>query len=189
MHDQPRAAGQLAIGRWQVARLHLPSANCLLPLLPLLLLSCGVNYSFSGGSVPPGAKTMSIDLFDARAPLCTPQSAQTFTEALRDLMQAQTPLNLTRKDGDIRYEGSIIAYDVQPVAIQASETAALNRLTIGVSLHFTNALEPKASSDINVSRFADYSSTQDLRTVEDQLVRDISKLLAQDIFDKTLGNW
>ncbi len=157
--------------------------------LILLLASCGVNYSFSGGSVPAGAKTISIDLFDARAPLCTPRSAQTFTETLRDLMQAQTPLNLTRKDGDLRYEGSITGFNVQPVAIQANETAALNRLTISVSVHFTNTVEPKASADITASRFADYSSTQDLSLVEDQLVQDISKQLAQDIFDRTLGNW
>jgi len=41
----------------------------------------------------------------------------------------------------------------------------------------------------NASRFADYSSAQDLSSVETQLVQDISKQLAQDIFDKTLGNW
>lgn len=163
--------------------------RALLLLLPLLLYSCGVNYSFSGGSVPAGAKTVSIDLFDARAPLCTPRAAQTFTETLRDLMQAQTPLNLTRTDGDLHYEGAITGFDVQPVAIKANETAALNRLTISVTVHYTNKLEPKASTDISASRFADYNSTQELSTVEVQLVQDISKQLAQDIFDRTLGNW
>ncbi len=164
-------------------------AKALLLVLPLLLTACSVNYGFSGGSVPIGAKTMSITLFDARAPLCTPQSAQTFTETLRDLMQAQTPLKLQSRDGDLQYEGAITGYAVQPVSIQASETAALNRLTITVSVHFTNKLDPKASADISASRFTDYSSAQDLSTVQDGLVRDISKQLAQDIFDKTLGNW
>ena len=162
----------------------------LLPLsLSLLLISCGVNYGFSGGSVPQGAKTMSISLFDARAPLCSPQSAQVFTETVRDVMQSQTPLKLADRDGDIQYEGAITGYAVQPVAIQANETAALNRLTISVSVHFTNKMDPKANADITASRFTDYSSTQDLAAVEDGLVRDISKQLAQDIFDKTLGTW
>lgn len=158
-------------------------------LLPLLLAACHVHYGTSGGEVPAGAKTISVALFDARAPLCTPQSAQTFTETLRDLLQAQTPLNLSRENGDLQYEGAIIAYDVQPVSIQANETAALNRLTITVAVHYTNTLEPTKSADINASRFADYSSTQDLSTVETQLVEEIGKQLAQDIFDKTLGNW
>lgn len=151
--------------------------------------SCAVHYSASGGSVPAGAKTINVEVLDARAPLCTPQTAQTITEALRDLMQSQTPLTLTGSGGDIAYSGAIIGYDVQPVAIQANETAALNRLTITVSLHYANKLEPKTDTDLSVSRFADYSSDQDLSAVEDGLVRDIGKQLAQDIFDRTLGNW
>lgn len=181
--DETACSGKLEAGNWQLGSLPL-----LLPSLALIV-SCGVNYSFSGGSIPAGAKTISIQLFEARAPLCTPQSAQLLTETVRDLLQAQTPLNLVRTEGDLQYEGAVIAFDVQPVAIQASETAALNRLTISVSVHYTNKLEPKASGDISASRFADYSSTQDLSAVEAQLVEDISKQLAQDIFDKTLGNW
>lgn len=163
----------------------------IVPLLAFLLVTggCKVNYSLSGGSVPPGAKTLSVSLLEARAPLCSPQSAQTITEMLRDLMQSQTPLNLTGSNGDIAYDGAIIGYDVQPVAIQANETAALNRLTITVNLHYTTQLDPKASADLTVSRFADYSSTTDLANVEDGLVREIGKQLAQDIFDRTLGNW
>lgn len=158
-------------------------------LLALLLCSCTVNYSLSGGSVPATAKTLSVASLEARAPLCSPQSAQTITEALRDLMQAQTPLTLTQSGGDIAYEGSITGYDVQPVAIQANETAAMNRLTITVSIHFMNKADSKADKDFNLSRFADFSSSQDLSAVEDGLVRDIGNQLAQDIFDRTLGNW
>ncbi len=187
-----RASRQISVGAGSRQWLHGPSrvlAATATVFSLLFLSSCQVSYGTSGGEVPANAKTLSVQLFEARAPLCTPQSAQTFTESLRDLLQAQTPLNLTRTEGDIQYEGAIIAYDVQPVAIQANESAALNRLTISVSVHFTNTLEPKKSADINASRFADYSSSQDLSSVEIQLVEDISKQLAQDIFDKTLGNW
>lgn len=54
----------------------------------------------------------------------------------------------------------------------------MNRLTISVTVHYTNTLEPKKSADINASRFADYRSAQDLSAVETQLVQDISKQLA-----------
>lgn len=154
-----------------------------------MLSSCAVHYSTSGGTVPAAAKTVSVDLLEARAPLCTPQTAQTITEQVRDLMQSQTPLTLSRTDGDIAYSGSITGYDVQPVAIQANETAALNRLTISIGVHYSNKFEPRTDTDLNLSRFADYSSDQDLSTVEDGLVREIGKQLAQDIFDRTLGNW
>ena len=159
-------------------------------ILPLLLLipGCRVNYSFTGGDVGE-ARTMSVDLFEARAPLATPNSAQVFTETLRDVLLAQTPLKLARQDGDVRYTGTISGYSVQPVNIQANETAALNRLTITASVTYVNSLDAKKNVEFTVSRFADYSSTQDLVTVEEGLVRDIGKQLAQDIFDRTLGNW
>lgn len=159
-------------------------------ILPLLLLTagCRVNYSFTGGDVGE-ARTMSVDLFEARAPLATPNSAQVFTETLRDVLLAQTPLKLARQDGDVRYSGTISGYSVQPVNIQADETAALNRLTITASVTYVNSLDAKKNVEFTVSRFADYASSQDLVTVEEGLVRDIGKQLAQDIFDRTLGNW
>ncbi len=153
-----------------------------------LLHGCTVNYGFSGGD-PGNAKTMSIELFDARAPLSTPQSAQTFTETLRDLLLAQTPLKFAATNGDVQYSGAIVGYDVQPVSIQANETAALNRLTMTVSVTYVNTLEPKKNTEMQLSRFADYNSTQDLVMVEEQLVQEIGKQLAQDIFDRTLGSW
>jgi hypothetical protein len=157
-------------------------------LLHLLLPSCRVNYSFSGSDVG-NAKTMTVDLFEARAPLATPSAVQTFTETVRDLLLAQTPLKLARENGDVQYSGSITGYDVQPVSIQANETAALNRLTITASVSYVNTLEPKKSTQFTITRFADYPSTQDLTAVEAQLVGEIGKQLAQDIFDRTLGSW
>jgi len=157
-------------------------------LVVVLAASCRVNYSFTGGD-PGNAKTMRVELFQARAPLATPNSAQVFTETVRDLLLAQTPLKLARENGDVQYSGSISGYDVQPVNIQANETAALNRLTITVSVVYLNTLEPKKNTEFTVARFADYNSAQDLTTVEEQLVTEISKQLAQDIFDRTLGNW
>jgi hypothetical protein len=157
-------------------------------LLTAILAGCRMNVSFTGGDVGD-ARTMSVELFQPRAPLATPQSAQVFTETLRDLLLAQSPLKLSREDGDVQYSGAIVGYDVQPVSIQASETAALNRLTITASVTYVNTLEPKKNSEFTVARFADYDSTQDLSAVEEQLVTIITRQLAQDIFDRTIGSW
>lgn len=154
----------------------------------LMLGACRMNVSFTGGDVGQ-ARTVSVDLFQARAPLATPQSAQLFTETLRDVLLAQSPLKLARGDGDLQYSGAIVGYDVQPVSIQANESAALNRLTLTASIIYVNTLEPKKNSEFTVSRFADYDSSRDLVTVEEQLVTEIGKQLAQDIFDRTIGNW
>ena len=150
---------------------------------------CKVNYSFTGANIPPDARTISVDLFTALGPLATPLTAQVFTETLRDLLLAQTPLQLAREQGDLHYEGAIIAYDVQPVSVQADETAALNRLTITVRMNYYNNLDPEKNSESTFSRFADYDSSQDLVAVEEALTLEVSKQIAQDIFDRTLGDW
>ncbi|HPF67119.1 MAG: LptE family protein [Flavobacteriales bacterium] len=157
--------------------------------LALVFTACRVSYSFTGADIPKDARTVSIDLFDARAPLASPRVAQVFTETLRDLMQAQTPLNLTGSDGDVQYAGEIVGYDVQPVNIQSNETAALNRLTMTVKVRYVNTLDTDKNSESTFSRFADYDSGQDLTSVEETLVREISDQLVQDIFDRTLGSW
>ena len=157
-------------------------------LLLIALASCRVNYSFTGGD-PGNARTLSVDLFQTGAPLASPNVAQVCTETVRDLLLAQTPLKLARTEGDVQYTGTIVGYDVQPVSIQANESAALNRLTITLNVVYVHTLDPTKNTTFTVTRFADYNSTQDLVTVEEQLVRVISNQLAQDIFDRTLGNW
>ena len=59
----------------------------------------------------------------------------------------------------MQYSGAIIGYDVQPVSIQANETAALNRLTITVSVTYINTLDTKLNAEFNVTRFADFDSS------------------------------
>lgn len=135
------------------------------------------------------ARTMSVDLIEARAPLATPLSAQVLTESIRDLLLAQTPLKLKQSDGDVQYSGTLVGYDVQPVSIQANETAALNRLTMTVQVTYVNTLDIKKNKEFTVSRFSDYDSAQDITTVEERLAREIGNQLAQDIFDRTLGDW
>lgn len=163
-------------------------STVLLVLLVITLGGCRIHYGLSGGDVGD-ARTVSVELIEARAPMATPVSAQVLTETLRDLLLAQTPLKLRSEDGDVEYSGALIGYDVQPVNIQANETAALNRLTMTVNIVYRNTLDPKKNAEFTVSRFADYDSTKDLVTVEEQLAREIGKQLAQDIFDRTLGNW
>ena len=115
----------------------------LLFLIALVSSSCRMSYSFTGASIPIEAKTISIDYFPNQASLVVPSLSQTLTEALRNRFITQTPLQLIRRNGDLNIEGSIISYITQPVAIQGTEQAALNRLTISVRVKFTNKFDEK----------------------------------------------
>jgi hypothetical protein len=157
-------------------------------LLAGFLAACGV-YSFTGASIPAGAKTVSISYFINNAPLVEPTLSQSLTEALRDRFLQQTNLNLVRESGDLQFEGTITEYSTRPVAIQGNETAALNRLTISVQVRYTNALEPDKDFETSFTRFEDYPSTQDLSQVKDNLIPSINEALVDDIFNKAVVNW
>ena len=141
------------------------------------------------GTDTSGASSFSVDYFKPNTPLATPLLAQRFTESLKDLILQQSPLNLTKRDGDLTYEGAIIGYDISPSAVQANETASQNRLTITVKVKYTNTIEKEKSFERTFSKFADYPSNQDLFAIEDQLIEEINDQLTQDIFNASLGNW
>ena len=81
----------------------LPVAFCL-----LAFSSCKIQYSFSGASVSPDVKTVSIQLFKNNASLAKPTYPQFFSESLRDIFTSQTNLGIIPKNGDLNFEGEII---------------------------------------------------------------------------------
>jgi hypothetical protein len=151
--------------------------------------SCKISYSFTGVSINPDIKTVSIQYFDNRAPIVQPQLSQVFTDALRDKIQGQTSLKLVTGYGDVDFSGEIKNYETRPQAITGQETAALNRLTVSVRVKFTNEIEPEKSFDTTFSRYEDYESSKDLSSVEDELIKLIVEQLMEDIFNKAFVNW
>jgi carboxypeptidase C (cathepsin A) len=150
--------------------------------------SCGI-YSFTGASIHPQAKTISISTFPNLAPMINPTLSQEFTESLQDKFQNQTSLTLVEMNGDYEIEGEIVGYATTPMAIQGNETAALNRLTITVNVRFTNKLEEKDNFEQRFSRYIDYDSSRNLSEVEQDLVKQINEVLVEDIFNKAVVNW
>lgn len=154
-----------------------------------IVSSCGV-YSFTGGQYS-GAKTFSVDYFKPQSALATPLYAQRFTESLKDLLLAQSPLRLTERNGELTYSGTIVDYRTAPIAVQsgAAETASLNRLTITVKVKYENSLEPELNFEKTFSKFADYDANQDLFTIEESLWSLINEQLTQEIYNASVGNW
>lgn len=150
--------------------------------------SCGI-YSFTGASISPEVKTISIKYFPNQAPLVQATLSQLFTDALKDKFVSQTTLTLIPKNGDLNIEGEITGYDTKPIAITGDQTAALNRLTIRIKVRFTNKFDETQNFDESFSRYEDYSSSENLSDVADILIEQINSYLIEDIFNKAVVNW
>jgi len=157
--------------------------------LSVLPFGCKTSYSFTGASISPEVQTVSIDFFPSYAPLAPPIASQFFTEAMKDIFLQQTNLTLVKQDGDLQFSGAIVNYNSAPVAIQGNETAALTRVTMTVKVKFVNTIEEDQSFETSFSRFEDFETSQDLSSVEEDLLRSINDQLTQDIFNKAVTNW
>lgn len=157
--------------------------------LLLCATGCRLSVSLTGGTIDPRAKTVEITTFRNNASLVNPSLSQSFTTALKDKIQGQTPLTIVGTQGDYAIEGEITGYSVSPVAIQGNDTPAMNRLTVTVKVRFTNKFDETQNFEQTFSRYADYSSSRNLSSVESSLVEEINDALTDDIFNKAFVNW
>ena len=158
-------------------------------LLCLPAAGCHIKYTLSGQSIPADAKTVSVSFFVNKAALSPPTFSQQFTEGLKTKFQRETRLQLVASGGDLEFEGAVTGYSVAPMAVQGNETAALNRLTVSVSVTYVNNLDEQQNFSTNFSRFADFPASQSLTSVEGQLTPTITDQLIQDIFNRAFINW
>ncbi len=169
------------------------SGRCFLFILiisELVFLSgCKVSYSFTGASIPPEMKTISVQYFQNHASIVQTGLGQYITDALIDKCKAQTNLSLVNSLGDADFEGEIIDYNTRPQTVAADAQAATNRFTITVRVKYSNLINPELSFDQTFSRYEDYDSQYNLDEVEEELSAKIVELLVEDIFNKAFVNW
>ncbi len=163
--------------------------NTLLILIAVFMLTgCGI-YSFTGASIPAEAKTVSVQHFPNNANLVNPLLSDMITNTLRDYFMNQTTLDAVSDNGDLAIEGEIIDYKTAPTAITGDQMAALNRLTITVNVRFYNRYDESKNFEQKFSQFEDYSSTQDLNAIQEEILVTICDKLCEDIFNKAVVNW
>lgn len=156
----------------------------------VLQTGCGV-YSFTGASIPPGVKTISIGLIANQSSLVIGSESQSFTQALKDKFQSGTSLSVINSGGDMDLQGSITGTAVTPDAPTGGNTSAssLNRLTITVNMTFIDSKDEKQNWTQSFSYYADFDASKNLSDVQNTLTTQINTQIVQDIFNKAVVNW
>lgn len=162
-------------------------------IVSILILSVSVNscsvYNFTGtGKI--NAKTFQVNYFQNNADIIEPGIERTFTIQLQEIIQNQTNLNLTNTNGDLVYEGEIVDYRITPMQATAAQTAAQNRLTVGVNVRFTNKNKETDNFEKRFSFYFDYDgSTQLVGSKLTAALDVIFERITQDIFNESLAKW
>lgn len=167
----------------------------LLAVMALVLQGCGF-YSFTGSNLPPTVTSISVQSFYNESGGGPPTLSQTFTEGLRDFYQRNTSLSLQENGGDLQLEGSIVGWDLAPVAPTATGTDRIGdlggqqRLTIAVKVAYVNTQDEEQSFERTFSYWADYDPNRtDLQSAEPRLIEEIFERITFDVFNATVANW
>lgn len=154
----------------------------------LLVASCGI-YSFTGTSIQPDVKTITIPYVEYKALRVNPSLAGDLTDALQEKFRKLTRLEQVDQDGDLELVVEVTGYDVKTAAVTANEMAAQNRLTVSVKITFTNRKYPEDDVSQSFSGYEDFDATMSLDAVESGLCESIIEKLVEDIFNATVAQW
>jgi outer membrane lipopolysaccharide assembly protein LptE/RlpB len=160
----------------------------LILLCSLGLSGCGI-YSFTGTSIQPDVKTITIPYVEYKALRVNPSLSNDLTEALQEKFRKLTRLEQVDVDGDLELVCEVTGYDVQATSVTANEQAAQNRLTVSVKVQFTNKKYPEDDVDKSFSAYEDFDATQTLDAVEAGLCETIIDKIVEDIFNATVAQW
>lgn len=157
-------------------------------VIAVLVSSCGI-YSFSGTSIQPDVKTITIPYVEYTALRVNPSLSNDLTEALKEKFRKLTRLEEVDVDGDLELVCTVTGYDVKATAVTANEMASQNRLTVTVKIEFSNKKYPEDDVSNNYSAYEDFDATLSLDAVESGLCETIIEKLVEDIFNATVAQW
>lgn len=112
-----------------------------------------------------------------------------FTQALQNILQNQTNLELVSSNGDLIYEGEIIEYRVSPMTATSDLRASQNRLSISINVRFFNFKNDKDNFEKRFSFYFDYPAETQLISVKSEAHDIIFERITQDIFNASLAKW
>ena len=159
--------------------------------LMCLLTACSVSYKFNGSSIDyTKIKSISFDNFPNRSVgFVWGPMENIFNTALQDIYIQQTRLQQVRRGGDLQLSGEIINYDAVNRGVGAEGHSTMVQLRMVVKVKFVNTTNRKENFEKQFSATREYNSTQQLSSVQDELVNQMTKDIVEQIFNETVANW
>ena len=173
----------------RISRLRLASLP-LLALAVLCLVACKVSYKFNGASIDyEKTKTIQIDNFPLRSAYVWAPMQSIFQNKITDIFATQTKLRQVKKNGDLQLAGAITGFDQFNKGISSDGYSSQVQLKMTVNVRFTNNKNHNEDFEKQFSATTEYDASQQLNAVQEELVTQMVKDIAEQIFNATVANW
>lgn len=152
--------------------------------------SCAISYKFNGASIDYSkVKTITIETFTNRAAYQWAPMAPMFNESLSNIYSRQTKLKQVKNNGDLVLAGEITGYDQTNKSISSDGFSTMIQLKMTVKVRYTNNTEHKDDFDRQFSASREYDSSQQLSSVQEELVQQMIDEIIDQIFNATVAKW
>ena len=160
-------------------------------VLALTAVSCAFKgYKFNGASIDyTKTKTIQIADFPIRSSYVWGPMGPMFNNQLKDQFANHTKLIQVKRGGDLKIEGEITQYTQRNKSVAADGRSAQTELAITVNVRFTNNTNHGEDFERQFTANKSYETTQSLASVQEELVAQMVKDLADQIFNATVANW
>jgi hypothetical protein len=159
-------------------------------VLTFMIGGCSISYKLNGSSIDYSKiKAISIADFPNVAELVYPPFSAHLSDKIRDVFTTQTRLQVLRKGGDLHLEGSIVGYQISPMAVGANSNslATESKLTVTVNVRFTNDKNPEEDFE---KKFVSYRIfNKNLSEEQEELMKQITTEIVDNIYNETVAKW
>ena len=156
----------------------------------VLLGACKVSYKFNGASIDyTQTKTIQIDNFPIRSTYVWAPMQSIFQNKLTDIFASQTKLRQVKKNGDLQLSGEITGFDQFNKGISSDGYSSQVQLKITVNVRFVNNKNHSEDFERQFTATTEYDSSQQLTSVQEELVTQMVKDITDQIFNATVANW
>ena len=164
---------------------------CMAILCLSLLVSCYLpSYKFNGASIDyEKTKTIQIDNFPIRSAYVWTPMQSIFQNRLTDIFASQTKLRQVKKNGDLQLAGEITGFDQFNKGVSSSGYSNQVQLKMTVNVRFVNNKNHKEDFEKQFSATTEYDASQQLTSVQEELVTQMVKDITDQIFNASVANW
>ena len=165
---------------------------CVVMGMAMLMTACSISYKFNGSSIDyTKIKTISFETFPNRSIgfVWGPMESM-FNTALQDIYLQQTLLQQVKRGGDLQLSGEITNYDAYNKGVGADGYSTMAELRMTVRVTFVNTKNPQENFEAQqFTSSREYDASQQLASVQDELVNQMIKDIVDQIFNATVANW
>jgi hypothetical protein len=149
----------------------------------------GCPYSFTGASVPPHLKTISIPIVEDQSGYGDPTLRTTFSQQLLSRFVNDNTLQpADRNTADSILEGVITSVKDAPAVVEGGDQVAQRRITVTAHVTFRDLKLRKKMWEKDFTQWGDYPSGGGL-TQRNAGVTEAVRKITEDILNETVAGW